>query len=193
MRIVGLCGYAGVGKDCAAEALVACGWQRVAFADAVRDVALAIDPIIDSDDRRLHDIISIGGWAMAKQYGEVRRLLQHVGTEAGRKILGENIWVDTAMRKVNGDTVFSDVRFPNEVAAIRERGGKIVRITRPGVGPVNGHASETAIDDIKADFTIVNDREPWDMQGALVAWMQAGMPYVHPIDTSAKRVAEIAN
>jgi len=157
MKLIGLCGYAGSGKDCAAEALTAIGWQRVAFADAVRDVALAIDPIVDSDDRRLHDIISIGGWAMAKQYREVRRLLQAIGTEAGRKILGANVWVDTAMRNVNGDTVFTDVRFPNEVAAIRERGGVIVRICRPGVGPVNNHPSETAIDDIAPDYAIAND------------------------------------
>lgn len=182
MRIIGLCGYAGSGKDEAAKGLVACGWTRIAFADAVREVALAINPVLVGDPSnesafRLADVVCDGQWLIAKAQPEVRRLLQAIGTEAGRKILGENVWVDAAMRKVAGDTVFSDVRFPNEVAAIRERGGRIVRIERPGVGPVNGHVSETAIDCIEADYTIINDREPWDMQGELVAWMQSSMSF----------------
>jgi hypothetical protein len=32
--------------------------------------------------------------------------------------------------------------FPNEAAAIKAAGGVVVRINRPGVGPVNAHASE---------------------------------------------------
>lgn len=201
MRLVGLCGYAGSGKDEAAKALTAIGWQRVAFADAVREVALAINPIVGYksaytyhsslvgpvylDGRswwkpwtwlaefaplaiRLADVVAEYGWLKAKKRDEVRYLLQAIGTEAGRNILGENIWVDAAIRKSSGDTVFTDVRFPNEVAAIRERNGILVRITRPGVGPVNGHASETIIDGIAPDFTIDNCEGADELHRALL-------------------------
>lgn len=174
MRLVGLCGYAGSGKDEAAKALTAIGWQRVAFADAVREVALTIDPILDwstvsQNELRLSQVVKYSGWHEAKRrFPEIRRLLQVIGTEAGRNILGPNTWVDAALRKASGDTVFTDVRFENEVAAIRERNGILVRITRPGVGPVNGHASETAIDSIAPDFTIDNCEDAAALHRALL-------------------------
>jgi hypothetical protein len=52
--------------------------------------------------------------------------------------------------------VFADVRFPNEGDAIRALGGKIIRINRPGVGPVNGHTSETAMDNYPYDVILEN-------------------------------------
>jgi len=51
----------------------------------------------------------------------------------------------------------TDVRFPNEAKAIKDKGGIIVRIERPGFGPVNDHFSETALDNYQFDYTINND------------------------------------
>jgi hypothetical protein len=85
------------------------------------------------------------GWDSAKRDPEVRRLLQRMGTEAGRNIHGEDCWIRIAKRKVDeapGNVVITDVRFANEAQAIRSWGGKVIRIERPNVGPVNGHASE---------------------------------------------------
>lgn len=161
--IVGLCGYARAGKDTAGHILVDhFGFQRVSFADKLREVALAIDPYVGIGDRwelqRLSEAVRRLGWEKAKVNPEVRRLLQVIGTDAGRNILGSDVWVDAAFNGLppEGRFVFTDVRFPNESKAIFAMGGTVYRITRPGCGPINNHPSETALDHI-AFPEIAND------------------------------------
>ena len=174
-EIIGLCGYAGSGKDTAAAHMP--GWTRVSFADGVREVALAIDPIvyffgINPTPQRLSEFVNSVGWDHAKKEPETRRLLQRVGTEAGRNILGEHVWVNLAARKIGdieGPAVITDCRFPNEVNAIKALGGFIIRIKRPGIGPVNDHPSETAIDHIEADAEVVNDGTPEELGAKVLA------------------------
>jgi hypothetical protein len=158
-KVIGLCGYAGAGKDEAAKGLTGNGsgrWTRVSFADPVRESLRALDPIVGGGNY-LSSEIETWGWNEAKQCPEVRRLLQRLGTEAGRDIHGWDCWVSIARRKIDaaGDVVLTDVRFPNEAALVREYRGKIVRIERPGVGPKNDHSSERL--DFESDLRIVND------------------------------------
>jgi hypothetical protein len=102
----------------------------------------------------------------------VRELLQKLGTDAIRNGLHPNAWVNAAMANYkpsiygydgNGSPVaelphwiFTDCRFPNEAQAIKDKGGVIIRIDRPGVGPVNDHPSETALDNWDFDYKIAN-------------------------------------
>lgn len=195
--LVGLTGYASAGKDAAAEGLVAAGWMRQAFADPVRSMALAIDPIIAATigDRgdlfpykgclRLTTIVQNFGWDEAKGITEVRQFLQRLGTDAVRVHLGADAWVrafDLA-RDRRANTVAPDVRFPNEADHIQRMGGIVIRIDRPGVGPVNGHVSE-AVDGLEVDATVVNDGTIDQLQArvlALVDWHYrtpvAGLPF----------------
>lgn len=161
--LVGITGHAGSGKDTAAAGLVAAGWKRQAFADPVRSMALAIDPLVEWDvfshnPVRLSLLVAKRGWHVAKQCPEVRRLLQVIGTDGVRAHLGADAWVrafDLA-RDRRADIVAPDVRFPNEADHIRRHGGLVIRIDRPGVGPVNTHASED-VDAIAVDANVVND------------------------------------
>lgn len=177
MKIIGLSGFAGAGKDEAAKALVRQGYTRIAFADVLRDIAVAINPYVyeradDDEDihvfRRLSNVIRNYGWDDAKnEFPDVRRLLQRLGTEAGRNILGENIWVDTAFKHADSDKiVVTDVRFPNEAEGIRDRGGRVVRIERPGTGPRNDHPSETSLLDYNFDAYINNNGSVEDLHRA---------------------------
>lgn len=52
--------------------------------------------------------------------------------------------------------IITDVRFPNEAKAIKDRGGIIIRVDRPFVKPINSHASETALDNWNFDYKIGN-------------------------------------
>lgn len=163
MKLIGLSGYARAGKDTAAEALLTLGYKRVAFADKLREVLYALNPIVvyGPDTVRVKDVIDKFGWDgyKATAYStEIRELLQRLGTEAGRRTLWDSIWVDAAFANLdeNGLYVFTDVRFPNEANAIRERGGEILRITRPGLKPANDHPSETSLDDYNFDDIIFN-------------------------------------
>lgn len=52
--------------------------------------------------------------------------------------------------------IITDVRYPNEATAIDNRGGLVIRINRPGIGPANNHMSENSLDSYKFDYTIEN-------------------------------------
>lgn len=160
MEIIGLSGFARSGKDEAAMILVEeYGFVQVAFADKLRDMIYELNPLVRqhwtgsitgesvSHNVFLRDVIDKFGWGGYKEtvYGdEIRRLLQRLGTEAGRKVLWDTIWIDAALTGLRADAkvVVSDARFFNEFDAVRERGGYIWRIERDGVGPANNHASE---------------------------------------------------
>lgn len=160
-RIIGFAGRLGAGKDTAAQALVDQEWQKVAFSDAVWDIVGAVNPIISIEhecfaDIRFSNAVEMhGGLEAAKrQEAELRRLAQRMGTEAGRKILGETVWLDCLERRLDSlpacpGVCLSGVRFDNEAEWIRARGGivlEVVREDRPGVDPSNGqHASELGI------------------------------------------------
>lgn len=163
--IIGLCGYARAGKDEAAKALVEIGFERVAFADKLRDFLYVLNPLVSGTTEMpvwLDYVIDRYGWDGYKEtpWGQnIRELLQRLGTECGRELIGDNVWVDAALNKCSpfDNYVVTDCRFPNEAQAIKDRGGVIVRIKRPGVGPANSHASETSLDDWPFDAYVNND------------------------------------
>jgi hypothetical protein len=164
--IVGLSGYARSGKDTVADILVEeAGFVRVAFADKLREAVYELNPIIGDDTESyvyLQDVIDAWGWDGVKATGfgpEVRRLLQRMGTEVGRNILGENIWVNAAFfgLQPGKNYVFTDCRFQNEALAIRKYQGEIWRVTRPGVEPANDHISEIGLDNWPFNVIILND------------------------------------
>lgn len=166
--LVALSGYAQVGKDSVGRFLIEDhGFTRFAFADKLREVVYALNPVVNA--RRVQEVVDDVGWDRAKvEVPEIRRLLQAMGTEAGRKILGENVWVNAVFEQIgrqrglsvvptDHDYVITDCRFVNEAQAVKDRGGFVVRVNRPGVGPVSGHPSETSLNDWEFDLVINND------------------------------------
>lgn len=168
--LIGFSGYARSGKDTAVSLLP---HTRVAFADVMREFAERLNPIVGegSPPPRLKHIISQYGWDGYKSspYStEIRGLLQRLGTECGRQLIGDDVWVNAALDNLPpGLYAISDCRFLNEAEAIRKRGGKVIRIERPGVGPANSHPSETSLDDYDFDHVIVNDGSLKDFQKRL--------------------------
>lgn len=163
--IVGLAGYARSGKDSAADALESVGFRRIAFADKLREFMYEMNPPICSIHGTvvpLRDIIDNRGWDGYKNTvwaQDIRRWMQVVGTNCVRGILGNDIWAEATFSSMYMDKnyVLTDVRFVNEANGIRNRGGKVFRIVRNGVGPANNHVSETALDDYSYDGFIHND------------------------------------
>lgn len=76
-----------------------------------------------------------------------RYLCQTLGTEWGRNLVSTNLWVDVAFQPEfpGRGVVFDDVRFPNEVEAIRAAGGRIWCVHRGSLESHGGHPSEGAI------------------------------------------------
>jgi hypothetical protein len=166
--IIGLTGFAGVGKDTVGQELVNRGFTRLSFADPLRELALKCDPIVDFDDGifiRLAAYVETYGWESAKSdIYDVRRFLQALGLGA-RELFGPDFWVNQLRDKVEfdpihgivGNYVVTDVRFPDEAKMIRGYGqGYIAQIVRPGVGPINDHVSERPLDPELIDIRVSN-------------------------------------
>ena len=81
----------------------------------------------------------------------VRRILQWWGTEF-RRAQDADYWTKAWQRKVSGydleqvHILVDDVRFINELEAVRGLAGRIVKIERPGFIVAGNHASETSLD-----------------------------------------------
>jgi dephospho-CoA kinase len=147
--LVGLTGRKRHGKDTFAARLVEQGWERVAFADAVREMAYDINPrvVIRGMVLWLQDVVDSYGWFDAQSEPEVRLFLQRLGTEGVRKRMPE-AWIEIAEDKVvaaqaqGKPVVITDVRFLNEARFVVNVGGFIVWINRPGQQDNDDHASE---------------------------------------------------
>ncbi len=167
-RIIGLAGRKRSGKNTVADFLCEqYNYQPLAFADGVWDVLLAADPWIDLNPGwRLSSIVEYMGREKAKEtWPEVRRLLQKLGTEGVRDNIGSDTWLNVVKSKIlarpDQDFVITDVRFQNEAQALRDMGGFIVKIERPGVEESYGsqHSSELAVSEIQEDLMIINDSD----------------------------------
>jgi hypothetical protein len=157
--LIGLSGYAQSGKDTVAELLcLNYKYKRRSFADPIRHALLTLNPKLDSITH-ISDLIQDYGWEIAKQNPEVRRLLQVMGTDVGRRMFGDKVWVKMLMDELNHEdrVVISDVRFPNEAEAIRKLGGVVLRINRRNHSAANGHTSEHALDNYMFNYVIYND------------------------------------
>jgi hypothetical protein len=160
-RLIGLHGYAQSGKDTLASQLVTHdGFIRRGFADAMRNVLYDMNPCLPGGTRA-QEVVDAMGWELAKKtVPGVREYLQDLA-DAVRHHVGALTWINVVFSNLaDNDLVISDLRVPEEYEALRSRNGLFVRITRPGIGPVNGHGTETALDHVDADFTLVNDSTP---------------------------------
>ncbi|MBW2689584.1 MAG: hypothetical protein JRC99_06610 [Deltaproteobacteria bacterium] len=93
----------------------------------------------------------------------VRRILQWWGTEYRRE-QDPDYWTKAWGHKIEQfnlehfHVLIDDVRFMNELDAIKQHGGLIVKIERPGFDGANNHASETSLDEYNAwDKILLND------------------------------------
>lgn len=177
-RLIGVAGRKQHGKDTFGRFLVEDhGFVRKAYADKLRAALYALNPIIvrdvshimKPDHLRLQDVVDHQGWEHAKTFPEIRALLQRMGTDACRVHLGQDVWVKALMADIDAADhypthgrplyVITDLRFPNEADAIRERGGIVVQMRRPSAGPppADEHISESALDGYDFDYIIIND------------------------------------
>lgn len=178
MKLIGLCGAAQAGKDTAASYLVADGWTRIAFADALKQTLYDTNPIIGVDRHfaTLVDTVDKYGWEWAKENTEARSLLQRMGV-AVRDNVSQSAWLDAAFIQMRheGKYVITDCRFPNELAEVKSHGGVLVHIHRPNHdNPAGDHISETAWQDAEFDWTVNNDLDP-DYLGAVMRGIAMGL------------------
>jgi hypothetical protein len=178
--IIGLSGKAGVGKDSVGNILERTyAFKRTAVADPLKKIC-----------KEVYDFTYTQLWGPSEERNKPdlryprpdgtfltpREALQILGTEFGRHCYPDT-WIELGLRKAQDllnpnftqtftakGVAITDVRFPNEIYGLKNRGAKIVRIVRPGAPALTGaaaaHASELALDNIPLnvyDYVLEND------------------------------------
>jgi len=156
--IIALSGPAGCGKSTVSEYLASRhGYAKTKFAKPLKDMCRAIgmtESQIEGDDKET-PVEWLGD-------NSPRHAMQTLGTEWGRRWMGDDFWVNLWARSAAGRplVVVDDCRFPNEAAAVRRLGGRVIRVDGRG-GIAGKHASEAGIG--IADEVICNDGSVADL------------------------------
>lgn len=151
--IIGIGHRRRMGKDAfgyfLAEALQARGKkvEKHGFADRLKDACHLIYSYAGVKARQYYDEFPEDREVVLPAIGmSPRELWIRFGTNAVRQNVFDNTWVDCLIKdKTDCDVrIISDMRFPNEAAAIRQANGKLIRIMRPGV-PVHSDVADSAL------------------------------------------------
>ena len=142
----------GCGKTTVAKALAPYGYERISFAQPLRDMLTPLletlgyhEGYLNKPHLKERPLREIGVSA--------RDLLRTLGTEWGRTCVHPDIWAMLASSQIRevqrsgGLVVIDDVRFPNEAELIRKHGGQLWLITRKDAVQASGHASDTSMAD----------------------------------------------
>lgn len=160
--LVALSGKASSGKDVVASMLKGKGFKHRAFATQVKRIAKQMFDLTEEEvnDAILKEEVNL-------RWGKTpRAILQQIGVKL--REIHPDIWVqyvfnDFELYDMDKERfVISDMRFPNELAAIRAAGGFCVRIHRPGAKSKTGSKdiSETALDTEKSwDWALDNSKD----------------------------------
>ena len=192
--IIGISGKAGSGKDTAAKMLeVLYANPDISYEDFANKkyknfADIQIVHFADTLKETAQVLFRIGEWETNTQEGKkttinwigktVRELLQGIG-QGLRDAIDPNLWVKILFANTEGwsNYIIADVRYPNEIKAIKERNGILLRIDRKGAGAGN-HSSETALDDYKEwDVHIENNGSIEDLFEAMKIFIKN-----YPID-----------
>lgn len=141
-KIIGISGLIGSGKDTVADYLVNYhGFRRESFASTLKDAVAAVfgwDRMMlegrTRSSREWREQVDTW-WAKRLDMPDLtpRWVLQYWGTDVLRDHFHNQLWVaslENKLRLSQDNIVISDVRFPNEVAAIRNSGGQLVCVER---------------------------------------------------------------
>lgn len=143
MQIYGVVGFAGSGKDTAADFLVVeHGFHRFSFASAVKDVCSSVfgwDRVmmegVDPESRKWRETVDVW-WADKLGIPEFtpRYAMQHIGTDVFRNNFNDRVWIHSLERKIidsgHDKVVITDCRFPNEIGLVETLGGEMISVWR---------------------------------------------------------------
>lgn len=170
--LIGLAGPAGCGKTTAAELMVhRHRFTRISFADPLREAVRDLIPRWDvwhvtagKDQPALWD-------AKATATLTPRELMRAIGAHVNH--VSPGAYIAFAARRVDHllecgvSVVIDDVRMPAEAAWLRERGGWVVHVQRPGCVYRRDHATEVGPGYEPPDLRLVNPAGLSELQSEL--------------------------
>ncbi|MCW8279827.1 deoxynucleotide monophosphate kinase [Agrobacterium sp. InxBP2] len=168
--VIALTGLAGSGKSTASNYLVEKhGYQLVKFAGPLKDMLRAVG-LGEGHIEGAHKETEL---AMLSGHTP-RHAMQTLGTEWGRKCMGEDFWTNLWRSRIDGVLAFGgrvvvdDCRFPNEADEVRKIGGVVWQLVGRG-GIAGSHESEAGCGG--ADVEIHNIGDTVDLHRQLDAFL----------------------
>lgn len=141
-KVVGICGLIGSGKGTVADMLVQdYGFKKISFADKLKDGVSTIfgwrRDLLEGDTRESREWREVPDEFWTRELGKditPRLVLQLFGTDCMRNGFDDNIWVNLVKKEIEENTeqnyVIPDVRFPNEIDAVKGLSGEVWQVRR---------------------------------------------------------------
>lgn len=189
VKIYGITGKARSGKDLfasmLADALKPTDVCVFAFADAIKDMLAPVLSILTPPNHSPYTFIDecfdgpLKETPLPSIGHSPRQLLQWLGTEWGRQLVDEEMWIKLMQHRIDNDVadvmtyastdqvpdqiiyLISDVRFDNEAQWLN---GRVIQIIRPNTAEVAEHASENGIKDYHVITKVYNDGTVHDLE-----------------------------
>lgn len=166
------------GKSTVANILVAQGYRVIPFAGTLKRMTQLMLADLGQTPAEIRHSMGAGKEepCVLLRHITPRQIMQRLGTEWGRQCIDPELWVRCWKGQVIrslGDgipVIADDMRFPNEASAVRDLGGLLIRVLRPGGGSAAHilHASEGGLDEWDFDHTIVNDGSVEDLEAQVL-------------------------
>ena len=185
--IIGVCGFIGSGKDTVADYLVNFHeFRRESFADTLKDAVAAVfgwdRTLLEGRTKEAREWREEVDHWWAERLGmptlTPRWVLQYWGTEVCRKSFHDDIWIASLENKIRNskdDIIVSDVRFPNEVKAIKNQQGKMIWVQRGRLPKWY----DVALDAKSGSNVVINELKIQNIHSSEWAWV--GTKFDHTI------------
>jgi len=159
-NLIAFTGLATSGKTTAAKPLTAKGFRLISFATPVKRMVEVLTLCRDKSER---PEVLCGK--------TIREVYQSLGTDWGRRMVGDDIWVNIGRNAIQSElacedtrgVVLDDLRFNNEALCVKQLGGIVVEVRRHGLVRME-HASEAGVSPELVDLVIENTGSETDLQ-----------------------------
>lgn len=163
--------YPGAGKTSVANAVCDLGFVRVKFAGPLKAMLRAYLQNIGADSNTIDKMLEGSLKECPSPYfcgKSPRYAMQTIGTEWGRELIGDKIWLNAMGSKIDSysnpehqtPVVVDDLRFVNEWDLLNNLSNAVTffyKIVRPGLEAHHTHSSEGNLDGKKPTRILVND------------------------------------
>lgn len=164
MLLIGICGQKGVGKDTLSDYIIQkYNCEQYAFAYPLKKL---IKDLFDLSNEQLYGSTKE---VVDKRWNTTpRKLMQYIGTELFRNQLKnlipelnfENLWIrkfdDWYNENRHNNIIISDIRFIDEMEAVKKNGGIIIKVDR-NLPYEDTHSSELFYKEVSADYVLDNN------------------------------------
>ena len=160
--------------------LIADCLNPLSFASPIKAMAVTFLQSLGYDRHEARSLVFERKEEIIPEINKTSRYVQQtLGTEWGRELIGQSLWIDIMQRRLEicrkkgFNAIIDDVRFFNEAQMIKSLGGSMWKIVRPGLIPPKGHASEGSLNDWDGfDHVIVNDGSLQDLYDKIDALLK---------------------